>query len=152
MENYFNRYLPDKNVLKGVIAAMILLGIYFGITAAISGFAFAKRQFADFWYFIISLVAGFGVQIGLYSYLRIKIREQATKKVAAISGTTSTIAMLSCCAHYLANLIPIIGIAGTIALIAQYQIELFWVGIAFNVFGIMYSVRKIILFLRMRDE
>jgi len=56
------------------------------------------------------------------------------------------VAMLSCCAHYLVNILPIIGAAGIISLIGQYQIQLFWVGLIFNIAGIIYIARKIIIF------
>lgn len=61
----------------------------------------------------------------------------------AVTGTTSTFAMISCCAHYLANIAPILGIAGALFLIAQYQVKIFWVGLAFNIFGIMFLGNKI---------
>ena len=40
--------------------------------------------------------------------------------------------MVSCCAHYLANVAPVLGAAGLVAFAAQFQVELFWVGLAFN--------------------
>jgi len=64
--------------------------------------------------------------------------------VVAVSGTTSTAAMVSCCAHYLANILPIVGVTGFLTIVAQYQIELFWVGLAFNAAGILYIVPKIV--------
>ena len=54
--------------------------------------------------------------------------------------------MISCCAHYLVNLIPILGVTGFTTFVAQYQVKLFWVGILFNVAGIMYMVNKIYKF------
>lgn len=58
--------------------------------------------------------------------------------MAIASGTTSTAAMISCCAHYLANVLPVIGAAGVVTLVAQYQVELFWVGLGFNAAGIVF--------------
>ena len=51
--------------------------------------------------------------------------------------------MISCCTHYLANLLPIVGAAGLVTLATQYQIELFWVGLAFNAAGIVYIGSKV---------
>ena len=67
-------------------------------------------------------------------------------KTVAVTGATSSLAMISCCAHYLANIIPILGIAGTLSVIAQYQIEIFWIGLIFNIFGILFISNKIIKF------
>lgn len=127
----------------GVIA---LLAAYFSIVGFISGLPFAVSQFSQSWYFIIALSLGFGIQIGLYSYLRNAIKHNASKGVVAVSGATSTIAMVSCCSHYLANLIPVIGVSGAVALVGQYQIELFWFGLLANTAGIGYIVSRIIKF------
>lgn len=137
----------SRAIVYGVVGIASLLGIYFAILAAVSGWEFTLSQFFDFWYFIISLAAGFGIQIGLYSYLRNAVRSMdMSGKVVAVSGTTSTAAMISCCAHYLTNILPVIGAAGAVALVAQYQIELFWFGLASNLAGIMYMTTRVVKF------
>jgi Cu+-exporting ATPase len=119
------------------------------ILILVSGWSFALSQFWDFWYFIVSLAAGFGIQIGLYSYLRNAVRSMdMSGKVVAVSGTTSTAAMISCCAHYLTNILPIVGAAGLVALVAQYQIELLWFGLACNLAGIIYMTTRVAKFSR----
>lgn len=136
-----------KPVLYGIIASTILLGVYFVMLTLISGWSYALSQFATYWYFIISLVVGFGIQIGLYQYIKTLVHSgQGMGKVVGVSGTTSTAAMLSCCAHYLLNLVPILGITGLATLVAQYQVKIFWVGLAFNIFGIVFISNKIIKF------
>lgn len=121
--------------------------MYFSVLTLVSGWSFALGQFYDFWYFIVSLAIGFGIQIGLYSYLRNAIHHRdGSGKVVAVSGSTSTAAMISCCAHYLANILPALGAAGVITLVAQYQVELFWVGLAANAAGILYIGRKVLKF------
>ena len=42
------------------------------------------------------------------------------------------------------NILPILGVTGFLILVAQYQIELFWVGLAFNATGILYIVPKVV--------
>src|SRR3990167_11154692 len=128
-----NQSVFIKSIINGLIGLTVLLAIYFTVISLISGWSFALSQFSDFWYFIISLALGFGVQIGLYAYLRnvIKIKSDSGK-VVAVSGATSTVAMVSCCAHYLVNLLPVLGVTGVIAFVAQYQVSLFWVGLTFN--------------------
>ena len=135
------------SLIYGLIGMAGLLGIYFAVLAAVSSWDFTLTQFFDFWYFIVSLAAGFGIQIGLYSYLRNAVRSMdMSGKVVAVSGTTSTAAMISCCAHYLTNILPVIGAAGAVALVAQYQIELFWFGLASNLAGIMYMTTRVVKF------
>ncbi|MFA6272907.1 MAG: hypothetical protein WC673_00210 [Candidatus Paceibacterota bacterium] len=136
-----------KSVLYGILASAILLGVYFAVLTLVSGWSFAQSQFADFWYFIISLAVGFGIQIALYQYIKNLVHNgQGMGKVVGVSGTTSTAAMISCCAHYLVNLVPILGITGLATFVAQYQVKIFWVGLAFNIFGIAFISSKIIKF------
>lgn len=138
-----------KSILCGILAAGSLLAVYFTILTFVSGWNFAQDQFSQFWYFIITLAAGFGIQVGLYIYLKNRIKEiHGEGKVLGVTGTTSTAAMISCCTHYLANLLPILGVAGVVTFVAQYQIELFWVGLVFNLGGIFYIVNRIMKFKR----
>ena len=132
------------SILKGALGAAVLFGVYFSLVTLISGWNFALSQFFSYWYYIVGLVIGFGVQIGFYSYLRFLIlSNNVSRKPLVVSGTASTVAMVSCCAHYLANILPIIGIAGFLSVVGQYQIELFWVGLVFNAAGIVYIGGKL---------
>lgn len=139
-----------KSILYGVLASATLLGIYFAVLSLVSGWGFAKNQFASFWYFVVGLVVGFGIQIGLYTHFRglIKNDHRGEGKVLGVTGTTSTATMISCCTHYLTNLLPILGTIGVVTFVVQYQVELFWVGLAFNLGGIFYIANKVIKFNR----
>lgn len=137
----------SKSILMGMIGTSSLLAIYFLILTLLSGRHFTFSQFLDFWPFVISLALGFGIQIGLYSYLKNAINQHcASGKVLAVSGTTSTTAMISCCAHYLTNILPAVGAAGIISLVGQYQIPLFWFGLASNAVGILYIGSRVAQF------
>ncbi|MEK7543213.1 MAG: hypothetical protein AAB503_02830 [Patescibacteria group bacterium] len=138
-----------KIFLRALIATISLLLFYFVVVSAISGWKFALSQFEGYWYFLISLALGFGIQIGLYSYLKQLVQNSNMAmqgKTVAVTGAASTFAMVSCCAHYLANIVPILGIAGALSIIAQYQVKIFWLGLAFNVFGLAFISNKIIKF------
>lgn len=129
----------------GAGAFVLLLAIYFGVVGLISGMNFAVEEFTKFWYFIVPLAVGFGIQVGLYTYLKDLVGQHgASGKVVAVSGTTSTAAMVSCCAHYLANILPILGVTGFLTIVGEYQVELFWLGLAFNAAGILYVASKVI--------
>lgn len=134
-----------KPLTWGTAALALMLAVFFGVVSLVSGWDFTLEQFAKFWRFIIVLALGFGVQVGLYTYLRqlVGLQKMSGKMVAA-SGTTSTAAMISCCAHYLANILPVLGVTGFITVVAQYQVQLFWLGLAFNLAGILYIAPKVI--------
>ena len=82
-------------ITKGFLATFILLGVYFTIVALVSGWSFAESQFRQFWYYVVTLAAGFGIQVGLYSYLKTAVKGGVDSRVVATTGATSTAAMLS---------------------------------------------------------
>lgn len=130
--------------MTGAAAFALLLALYFLLVGLVSGREYALEQFATYWYFLVSLAAGFGIQMGLYTHLkRLVAHPSASKSVVAVSGTTSTAAMVSCCAHYLTNILPVLGATGLVTIAAQYQVQFFWLGLAFNLAGIAYIVPKV---------
>jgi len=138
-----------KSILYGIMASGVLFGIYFAVLSLVSGWNFAQDQFSTFWYFIVSLALGFGIQVGLYTYLRNLIHGgTGSGKVLGVTGTVSTAAMISCCAHYLANLLPILGVAGVVTFVAQYQTQFFWIGLLFNLGGIFYIANRVVKYKR----
>lgn len=134
-----------KPIIVGVLATLALITIYFIVVSLISGFAFAGNQFVEFWYYLGSLALGFGIQIGLYVYLK-QLVHGGGGGVVAVTGTTSTAAMVSCCAHYLVNILPILGVSAFASFVGEYQVQLFWVGVVFNLAGIAYISSRIVKF------
>lgn len=138
-----------NSYLYGIFASSVLFGIYLVVLTLVSGWNYALDQFASYWYFIVSLVVGFGIQVALYRYLRNLVQSgQGAAKVVGVSGATSTAAMISCCTHYLVNILPILGITGIVTFVSQYQIKIFWFGLVANIFGIVYITSKIIRYKR----
>jgi len=133
-----------RSSVPGVLAFGALLAVYFAALTLVSGWRFTVSQFSEFWYYILPLAGGFGIQVALYLRLREVVnRSKDTGSVVAASGTTSTAAMISCCAHYLANVAPVLGATGLVAFVAQFQVELFWVGLLFNAAGIAYVANQL---------
>lgn len=129
----------QRPLMYGTAAFGLMLAVYFGALTLVSGWAFTVSQFARFWYLVVPLALGFGVQVGLFVYLRDLVgRSKSSGTLVAASGTTSTAAMVSCCAHYLVNVAPVLGATGLVAFAAQFQVELFWVGLLFNAAGVAY--------------
>ena len=130
--------------LYGAGAAAVLLALYFGTLTLVSGWEFTADEFRRTWHFILPLAAGFGVQVALFSRLRALVRSDAgAKSVVAASGTTSTAAMVSCCAHYLVNIAPVLGATGLVAFAAQFQTQFFWAGLAFSAAGILFVAHRL---------
>lgn len=133
-----------RPITFGTGASVLLLTVYFAVVGLISGIDFALDQFARFWYYIVPLALGFGLQVGLFTHLKHLVgKHAASGKVVAVSGTTSTVAMVACCAHYLSNIVPVLGIAGFLSIVAEYEVRLFWLGLAFNAAGILFIASRI---------
>ena len=135
-----------KSLASGTAAFSLLLVIYFGVLTLVSGWSFTVSQFSDYWPYIVTLALGFGTQVGFYFYLKqLSEHHHHAQHMLAATGATSSTAMLACCAHYLTNILPVLGIVGVVSLIAQYQIQLFWISLAFNAAGLAYIGRQLLL-------
>lgn len=132
-----------KPFIWGIGGTVILLAIYFLLITLISGRDYAQDQFSRYWYYVVSLALGFGIQLGLYAHLREIMKNKCSKGTVAVTGTSTTISMISCCSHYLVNFIPFFGLAGFFSALGKYQVPIFWVGLIFNAIGILYSLHKI---------
>ena len=51
--------------------------------------------------------------------------------------------MLACCAHHLADVLPIVGVAGAAVFLNTYKTPLLWFSIAMNLAGVAYLLWKI---------
>lgn len=131
-----------RPVAVGLVAALGLLGLYLGIITLAQGWGHALQQLGDDRWFVGAIVLGFGTQVGLFAYLKQLHAHAATRGVAASTGTSAA-AMLACCAHHLADLLPIIGLSGAAILLNAYKTPLLWLGILMNLGGIIYLARTI---------
>jgi Cu+-exporting ATPase len=131
--------------LHGALAMLALLAVYFSALTLVSGWEFTATEFRRHGYFVVALAAGFGVQVALFSRLRTLVgTSRQPGAVVAASGSTSTAAMVSCCAHYLVNVAPVLGATGLVAFAAQFQLELFWVGLGFSAAGIAFVLSRLV--------
>jgi len=134
--------------ILGVLASFAVIGAYLGMNTLTSDWYFAKVQFNEYRWWIISLAIGLGIQVTLYTLFRSHHRgkkKTAANSSMAASGGVSALAMMACCSHYLATIIPLLGVsflsAAAVASLAQYQPYFFLAGIVSCLFGIWFMVR-----------
>ncbi|MEW6410331.1 MAG: hypothetical protein AB1488_09530 [Nitrospirota bacterium] len=128
----------NKPIIIGTIGAIGLLIIYFVILTVANSFSHALEQLSEIWYWISILVIGFGVQLGLYSYIRFNISRKvkgATAEVATAGGI-STGSMIACCAHHISDVLPIVGLSAAAIFLVKYQLPFILLGIFSNLVGI----------------
>lgn len=133
--------INKKSWAYGLIAGFGILLLYIFVLTLFQSYGFALYEFKRLWLWLVPLAAGFGIQIGLYSYL---YKDAAIKTGAATSGAISGGSMMACCSHYLLSVIPLIGVAGLSAFtsfLMAYQKVFFSIGIASSIIGITLMLR-----------
>lgn len=134
-----------KVVFNGFLASLALLALYFVIMRWGSGsWDYTIRELFRLRFWVAPLIIGFGIQVGLYSYLR--NCGQSTKLeggTATTSVTTSSVAMLACCAHHLTDILPFLGLAAAATFLATYQEWFLGLGILSNLVGILVMIKQI---------
>lgn len=133
----------------GVAGSMFLAAIYLGIVSLAESPQHALDLFWQDRLIVIPIIMGFGVQMALYVILKMRLFVPGTStgpsgKLAGASGTTSTIAMVACCAHHITDVLPILGLTAATTFLAEYQTVFMLVGLGMTGLGIV--VMLVILF------
>jgi cation transport ATPase len=129
-------------LVAGLLGAAGLVAFYLGVITLAQDWGHAVQQLSLDRWFVAAITAGFGTQIGLFTYLRGLHTRAAVGGVATSTGT-STAAMLACCAHHLTEIAPILGLSGAVVFLNAYKTPLLWLGIVMNLAGIAYMLHKI---------
>ncbi len=134
-----------RHILVGIGAAVLLIIVYLGIITLAQDWTHALEQTAKLWYWVLALAGGFGIQAGLFSFIRQGIRERraATTGSVAASGGVSAGSMAACCAHHLSDVLPLLGLSGLAAFLANYQVFFIIVGVLSNIVGITIMLETI---------
>jgi len=134
-----------RSVRNGVIAGLMLFGVYTAIVAGASGsFAHYLDLARDDWYFIAPLTAGFGIQVGLMSELRRRRRLHALEAGIGVGGAgASTVGMVACCAHHIVDLAPFLGASAAATFLTAWKVPLIGVALAINAAGVAAGVRNL---------
>lgn len=128
--------------IMGVIGSLSLITFYTTIMLIFTGsLKAAYDQFISLWYLMIPLIIGFGVQLGLFQSLRIRIKTGSMGKMMGGSTASSSLSMIACCAHHLTDVLPILGFSAVSVFLVNYQTPLLLLGILFNILGILYLLR-----------
>lgn len=135
----------SPSVWIAAAAALVLAAAYGGIVWGASGsFDHLLEQVSSDWYLLMPLFIGFGVQLGLVAELRRRHRMQASAAAAGGAGAgASTLGMLACCAHHVADLAPLVGVAGAATFLTAYRLPFVFSGLGVTGIGIIVSARRL---------
>ena len=130
-----------SDIVWGVLGSIgILLIFYLVQTIGMQSLTGPYYFMLSKWYFVLPLVVGFGMQLGIYRAIHLKSK-QGMSTIAA-SGGVSTTAMIACCLHNFTLLLPILGLSGVAVFFSTYQDYVFLFSIVFVIMGIVYMIRK----------
>lgn len=135
----------QRSVRVGAVAAAALAAFYAVVVGLASGsLDHLMQQARGDWFFLAPIIAGFGTQVGLMSELR---RRRALGGAVAAAGATGTgssaVGMIACCAHHIADLVPLAGATGAAAFFTDYRIAFMVGGIGTNAVGIAVAARRL---------
>ncbi|HET9476808.1 MAG TPA: hypothetical protein VFP63_04895 [Dehalococcoidia bacterium] len=134
-------------MLAGLLAGSALIALYLGLVTWAQGFGHARELLWDDRFFVGAIATGFGVQAGLFVYLRrlLSLRSRASATAGNAAGTgTSTAAMLACCAHHVTDALPLLGLSGVAIFLGDYRVPLMAAGIAVNAAGVLFMLRLVL--------
>ncbi len=139
--------VPWGAVAAGIGAAVALAGLYIVVIGIVQDFDHSLSLITGDWYFVIPIVLGFGAQVGLFVYARTALRlnpgTKSTKLFGGAGTGTSTVAMVACCTHHLADALPLLGLSAAAIFLNDYRGPLMALGIISNITGIVWMVRRI---------
>jgi hypothetical protein len=132
----------------GVLGAIFLTGVYLGIVSLAESPEHALDLFWQDKAFVIPILLGFGTQVGLYTLLKkglyMPLHVPAGGATTAAGGGMSTMAMVACCAHHVADVLPLVGLTAAATFLANWKIPFMVVGLLTNLIGIAVMLREIV--------
>jgi hypothetical protein len=131
-----------------LLGSTLIAGIYLGILTWAQGWDYASGQFLLNRWYVLPIWVGFGVQAALYSILRFNLFIPTTATghtgamtpltgVVGANGATSTTAMVACCLHHVADVLPILGLSAAATFLTRYQRPFMLLGLGMNIIGII---------------
>lgn len=132
--------MKSKPITNGLIASFSLSGIYFLFLLLIGGLDHAVGFISSLWFWLLLIIVGFGLQFGLYTYIRQRIRSRAATVEVSTSMGVSTGSMVACCLHLAVNLLPLVGLSALTIILTTYQIPIILIGVFSNIIGAVYMI------------
>jgi cation transport ATPase len=141
-------------IIFGGTGMMMISGLFIVFLSILNSFEYAWFQFQFLSQWMVPLTIGFGIQVGMFSYMRRFAHLAKSGKLngapIVASAGISTGSMIACCLHHVVDVLPFLGISAVAIFASQFQSFLLAVGIVSNLIGItfiFYTIQKHHLFL-----
>ncbi len=140
---------PFFGMLSG---AAVLFSIYALLLSWLNSPEHAWSQYQALQPWISLLIIGFGIQVGLFTYLHQYRKVCTTMGMEsggaagmAASGSISAGSMVACCLHHGTDVLPLLGLTAAATFLTKYQLYFVGAGVMSNVLGIggiLYTIHK----------
>ncbi len=142
------RKLTWSTPFRAGLTASILLHVFYVLVILLSSSSYEHLLdlIREDGAFVGAITVGFGVQIALFRYLRHGMHHvsRSATVVGASGSGTSTIAMVACCLHHVADIAPIAGLTGAALFLSEYKRDLMGFGLAMMLLGILWMLGLIL--------
>ena len=137
--------LTRRSLRSGVVAAVLMAVFYIAVVRGASGsWTHLWDQVRLDWVYLTLILGGFGTQVALIAELRYRHRlDAAATATGGVGAGASTVGMVACCAHHLADLLPFVGATGAAVFLTDYRLPFMLVGIAVNATGVSLAARRL---------
>jgi hypothetical protein len=135
--------MSTRSLRWGLVASTALAAFYVVVLAWASGWDHLRDQAGQDWWLLLPIVVGFGTQVALTAELRRRHRAHHLGATTGAGTGASTVGMVACCAHHLADLVPLIGATGLAAFLLDWRIPFMLGGIAVNAIAVAVAARRL---------
>ena len=141
-----NQEMVVKRILIPIVAfllgSFLMVGVYFGILTWAQGWEDAQSIFWTNRWYVIPIWSAFGVQAAFYSILRFRLFVPTTSTghtgaMMGTSGGTSVTAMVACCLHHIADVLPVLGLSAAATFLTRDQRPFMLIGLGMTILGII---------------
>jgi hypothetical protein len=129
----------------GTGAGVAMIALYVAVvTGASRSLDHVLDQIGTDRYLLLPIVTGFAIQVTLLVEVRRRQRLQRRMMAAGAAGAgASGLGMMACCAHHLADLLPLVGATATATFLYHYRLPFMLVGIGLNALAIALALRRL---------
>lgn len=132
-----------RSLRRGATASGLLAAFYVAVLSASGGWQHLVDQTRTDWWLLTPIVLSFGTQVALTVELRHRHRAHRLTATTGAGTGASAIGMVACCAHHLADLVPLLGAAGIAGFLFDWRIPLMTAGLAVNLAAIAIAARRL---------
>lgn len=139
-----NPPIGGRAIAFGLAATAGVVALDLALIALAQGTAHAFDQLVADAPIVGLLAGGLGLQAALFVELRaIGRAHRADGAVAAAGGGTSVTAMVACCVHHAADVLPLLGVSAAASLLEAFRTPVVVLAIALNGAGAVLLARRL---------